>query len=191
MATLRPSTKPASLRPWRNAPELRRVPVWRCRSEEPDHRHRRLLPSRALHLGRKQQSAATEQRNEFTPLAVQHRGLPPLCVAPLTGPCAQSSAGSSLPQGGPQVLGANLKCSESRALGGLPLNVPPIRGRIAHGGGVGGRAAQKPHEIMSGQRGAFSAMRAGVRSCRMPNIAPVSTSPRARSTGSRAGTFRV
>ena len=32
---------------------------------------------------------------------------------------------SSLPQGGPQVLGANLKCSESEALGGLPLNMPP------------------------------------------------------------------
>jgi hypothetical protein len=30
----------------------------------------------------------------------------------------------SLPQGGAQVLGANLKCSESRALGGLPIDVP-------------------------------------------------------------------
>jgi hypothetical protein len=38
---------------------------------------------------------------------------------------------SSLPQGGPQVLGANLKCSESEALGGLPLNMPPTPTRIA------------------------------------------------------------
>ena len=34
--------------------------------EKPDHRHRRLLPSRALHLGREQQVAATEQCNEPT-----------------------------------------------------------------------------------------------------------------------------
>src|SRR5262245_16892425 len=37
----------------------------------------------------------------------------------------------------------------------------------------------------------FSRWSAGVRSCRMPNIGPVSTLPSARSTGSRAGTFGV
>jgi len=40
--------------------------------EKPHHRHRRLLPSRALHLGREQQAAATEQCNELTPLAAEH-----------------------------------------------------------------------------------------------------------------------
>src|SRR5262249_43533515 len=53
----------------------------RTGSEKSDHRHRRLLPSRALHLGREQQAAATEQCNELTPLAVEHRGLPPPCAS--------------------------------------------------------------------------------------------------------------
>src|SRR5262249_4642847 len=67
--------------------------VGRPGGEDPDHRHRRLLPSRALHLDREQQTAATEQCNELTPLAVEHRGLPPLCaIGPPTDPCAQPSA---------------------------------------------------------------------------------------------------
>jgi hypothetical protein len=32
----------------------------RCEVEKPDHRHRWLLPSRALHLGREQQTAPTD-----------------------------------------------------------------------------------------------------------------------------------
>src|SRR5262249_19068800 len=47
---------------------------------EPNPQHCRLLPSRAFHLGREQQTAATEQCNELTPLAVERRGLPPLCT---------------------------------------------------------------------------------------------------------------
>src|SRR5262245_37780092 len=50
--------------------------VRRCGVEKPDNRHRRLLPSRALHLGREQQTAATDQGDELTPLHVRHGGLP-------------------------------------------------------------------------------------------------------------------
>src|SRR4029450_10377513 len=101
--------------------ELRRVSVCRCRSEEPDHRHRWLLPSRAPHLGREQQTAATEQCNELTPLAVEHRGLPPLCaISAADWPVRSVFRTPSLPQGGLQVLGANLKCSESRDWAACP-----------------------------------------------------------------------
>src|SRR5258708_38940902 len=48
--------------------------------EEPDHRHRRLLPSRAPRLGREQQAAATHQCDELTPLNIEHWGLPPRCA---------------------------------------------------------------------------------------------------------------
>jgi hypothetical protein len=40
--------------------------------EDANGRHLRLLPSRALHLCRKQQPAATEQCDELTPLHVEH-----------------------------------------------------------------------------------------------------------------------
>src|SRR5262249_33046472 len=40
----------------------------RAAAEKPDHRHRRLLPSRALHLGGEQQAAAAEQRDELAAL---------------------------------------------------------------------------------------------------------------------------
>src|SRR5262245_25178880 len=61
--------------------------------QETNNRHRRLLPSRALHLGREQQAAATEQCDELTPLHVRHGDfLPYALLAPPTGPCAQSSA---------------------------------------------------------------------------------------------------
>ena len=132
-----------------SAPSLSAARFKRCGVHETDHRHRRLLPSGALHLGRKQKSAATDQCNELTPLHVEHGGLPPRCVAPPTGPCAQSFAPSSLPQGGPQVLGANLKCSESEACGGLPLNVPDQDSTWRWGRR---RGLPKPREIMSGHR---------------------------------------
>src|SRR5262249_39503353 len=67
---------------------LRRLPI-----QEPDHRHRRMLPARALHLGREQQAAATEQCDELTPLHVRHGAFLPYALsAPPTGPRAQSSA---------------------------------------------------------------------------------------------------
>src|SRR5262245_26354737 len=40
--------------------------------QEPARRHRRLLPPRAAYLEREQQSAATEQCDELTPLHVRH-----------------------------------------------------------------------------------------------------------------------
>jgi hypothetical protein len=50
---------------------------------------------------------------------------------PPTDPCAVFRT-SSLPQGDPQVLGANLKCSESGlALPGHPKNSTPRYGRTA------------------------------------------------------------
>jgi len=58
--------------------EVLRECIGRVAVEKSNHRHRRLLPSRALHLGRKQQAAATEQCDELTPLHVRHGGLPPL-----------------------------------------------------------------------------------------------------------------
>src|SRR5262249_14494596 len=58
--------------------------------------------------------SAAEQRDELAALHVEHGGLPPLCaISPPTGPCSVFRT-CSLPQGGLQVLGANLKCSESR-----------------------------------------------------------------------------
>jgi hypothetical protein len=44
-------------------------------TEKADHRHGRLLPPRALHLHREQQTAAADQVNELTPRCVGH-GLP-------------------------------------------------------------------------------------------------------------------
>src|SRR5262249_32313641 len=44
-------------------------------AEKADHRHARLLPPRALHLHREQQTAAADQGNELTPRCVKH-GLP-------------------------------------------------------------------------------------------------------------------
>src|SRR5262245_8445564 len=49
-----------------------RIACWRSTAEEPNHRHRRLLPPRALHLDREQQAAAPDQGNELTPLRVEH-----------------------------------------------------------------------------------------------------------------------
>src|SRR5262245_17378651 len=99
--------------------------------QKSDHRHRRLLTSRALHLGREQQAAATEQCNELTPLAIEHRGLPPLCaISAADWPLRSVFRTLNLPQGGPQVLGADLKCSESGlALPGHPKDSTPRYGR--------------------------------------------------------------
>src|SRR5262245_49335506 len=94
--------------------QLVRQCVGRSGVKKSDHRHRWLLPSRALHLGREQQAAATEQCNELTPLAVEHRGLPPPCASAADWPLRSVFRTPSLPQGGPPVLGPNLNCSESR-----------------------------------------------------------------------------
>src|SRR5215471_13706813 len=45
-------------------------------AEKADHRHSRLLPPRALHLHREQQTAAADQANELTPRCVEHGLLP-------------------------------------------------------------------------------------------------------------------
>jgi hypothetical protein len=82
----------------------------------------------------------------------RHRGLPPLCVAPPTGPCVQSST-SSLPRGGPQVLGANLKCSESRRWAAYPSMCWT---RIAHDDGVDGGASQTTRDYARPARSIFS-----------------------------------
>src|SRR5262249_14418585 len=61
------------------------------------------------------------KRDELATLYVEHRGLPPLCViAAAEWPMRPVFCRFSLPQGGRQVLGAELKCSESKR-GGLPL----------------------------------------------------------------------
>src|SRR5262249_41084132 len=76
---------------------------------------RRLLRARSLHLGRKQQAAATDQTNKLTPFHVEHGGLPPLCaISPPTDPCARFFRHLSLPQNGGLILGADLNCSESK-----------------------------------------------------------------------------
>jgi hypothetical protein len=43
-------------------------------AEYPNHRHCRLLPSRAIHLGREQRAGAPDQCNELTPVNVEHGG---------------------------------------------------------------------------------------------------------------------
>src|SRR5262249_9543305 len=64
---------------------------------------------------------AAEKRDELATLYVEHRGLPPLCIiAAADWPVRPVFHRFSLPQGGRQVLGAELKCSESMR-GGLPL----------------------------------------------------------------------
>src|SRR5262249_50269952 len=79
VAALDPSERLKSLPEGREAGSCLRIVA--DPDEKADAPHPlRLLPSRALHLGRQQQTAATEQCNELTPLAVEHRGLPPLCV---------------------------------------------------------------------------------------------------------------
>ena len=59
----------------------------------------RLLPPRALHLGREQQTAAPDEDNEFAPLDVEHGDFLPCALsAPPTDPAlglphAQPTAG--------------------------------------------------------------------------------------------------
>src|SRR5262245_47066284 len=82
-------------------------------------------------------TAATDYRDEVTPLHVQWR-LPPYALSPADRPVRTVYLGGSLPQGGRQVLGADLNCSESDS--GRPLTcLRPYRSRIAHrdGGRVG------------------------------------------------------
>jgi len=68
----------------------------RSSAQEADHGYRRLLPSCALHLGRKQQAAATEQCGELTTLHVRHGDfLPYALLAPPTDPCSRFSGTSA------------------------------------------------------------------------------------------------
>src|SRR5262249_54589324 len=70
-------------------------------AEEPDHRHHRLLPPRALHLHREQQTTAADQGNELTPRRVEHGPLPGTRCASL--PQAQDAPeGPAGPWGGPE-----------------------------------------------------------------------------------------
>jgi hypothetical protein len=86
--------------------------------------------SRALHLGREQQTAPTDQGNELTPLWVEHGDFLPSAISAADWPVRSVYRTPSLPQGGPQVLGANLKCSESGlALPGHPKDNTPRYGR--------------------------------------------------------------
>src|SRR6516162_400966 len=75
-----------------------------------------LLRPRALHLGREQQAATPDQANELTPCNVGHGDfLPDALSARPTGPCSVIRS-FSLPQGGRQVLGADLNRSELSVL---------------------------------------------------------------------------
>src|SRR5262249_56898459 len=71
--------------------------------------------------------SAAEQRDERAAFHVEHGDfLPDALSQPPTGPCSLFRS-FSLPQGGRQVLGANLKCSESRRrrpAPHLPLTTP-------------------------------------------------------------------
>ena len=73
---VRPSTKPASARLCLNTGS--RCAGGRADAEIPGHRHRRLLPKRALHLDREQQTAGPEQGNELTPFKVEHGASSPM-----------------------------------------------------------------------------------------------------------------
>src|SRR5262245_1041011 len=108
----------------------------RYRAQESDSRQlSRLLPPRRERPGGRR---AAEQRDEMAASCVEH-GLPsrnPLC---------QLTAGSGCPESGPQVLGVDLNRSESRRQEACP-SMRPAR-------------APDFYVFMSGQRGAFPAMR--------------------------------
>src|SRR5262249_38227509 len=97
--------------------ELRRVPVWRCRSEEPDHRHRRVLSARPERARR----SRAEQCDELAPFYAEHGEFLPRPLASPPEPesegdeCRSVSCTLSLPQRARQVLGA------IEGWGGLPL----------------------------------------------------------------------
>src|SRR6516164_6547519 len=75
-------------------------------------RHRRLLCPRCQRPPRRR---AAEKRDELPPFHVEHGGLPPLCAISAAGrPVRSVFRHLSLPRRGRQVLGADLKCSESR-----------------------------------------------------------------------------
>src|SRR5262249_39059499 len=94
----------------------RRARVARQQKANPANRRVRLLRARREWP----RSRAAEQRDEIATFHVEHGDFLPDALSALpTGPCPVFRS-FSLPQGGRQVLGANLKCSESRR-GGLPL----------------------------------------------------------------------
>src|SRR5262249_42419291 len=74
-------------------------------AEKADHRHGRLLPPRALHFHREQQTAAADQGNELTPRRVEHGLLPE--------PAVPAYRRLRMPRKRPQVLGVDLNRSES------------------------------------------------------------------------------
>src|SRR5262249_48948797 len=112
--TFCPSTLPVSLKPLRERSRIARGGICRPAVEKSDHRHRRLLPPRALHLDSEQQAAAPDQGNELTPFEVEHgHFLPDALSESPTGPCPVFRS-FSLPPRGWQVLGVDLNCSESR-----------------------------------------------------------------------------
>src|SRR5262249_3559474 len=93
--------------------------------EESDHRHRRLLRASVPHLGREQQTAASDQSNELAPFDVEHGGTAsPMPISAPSGPFGLGGPPTTPPsvvycalnlsQSGLQVLGADLNCSESR-----------------------------------------------------------------------------
>src|SRR5262249_32657644 len=62
----------------------------------------RLLRTCVPHLGREQQTAASDQSNELTPFYVEHGGLPPLCHGlPHTQPASERRLG---PWGKPELF---------------------------------------------------------------------------------------
>src|SRR5262249_54877889 len=63
----------------------------RTEAEISDHRHRRLLPPRALHLDREQQAAA-DQSNELTPFYVEHGDVLPYAYSRADRPIRRFSA---------------------------------------------------------------------------------------------------
>src|SRR5262249_27637421 len=66
---------------------------------------RRLLPSRALHLGREQQSTASDQSNELTPLHVEHGDVSPMRYQRRRLARSQSSAPSACRRAAGKSLG--------------------------------------------------------------------------------------
>jgi hypothetical protein len=91
-------------------------------------------------------------------LTVNIAGPPRLFSAASVGrykPLRSVSRTFSLPQRGWLVLGANLKCSESR-LGRPALDVPLTLTRIAHDDGIDGGAAQTTRDYVRPARSIFS-----------------------------------
>src|SRR5262249_40591978 len=79
----------------------------------------RLLPSRALHLGREQQSTASDQSNELTPLHVEHGDVSPMRYQRRRLARSQSSAPSACRSAAANSLGP-IRLGLNRRGGGRP-----------------------------------------------------------------------